>query len=251
MKKNNEGGSVILLGFFTVLFAVITIFIFASSAGYLFGSAKDLKSMLNKDGEPVKDEFVSLDVDLVFDWYAETEYKINGFIPAGTEKHCLVYMDDIGEQGAFISLTVKGKDDFKAIDKLISESEDYMNYLSDSKPDAVTFEGKISTIDPEVSQYYTEFRTLFTSYYSSYGWFPEFYQVTIDSTENKGAIWLRFGICLAITIFFAVAMVAAIKKKKEDKLQAAATANAMVGEGNDLVFGNLNSSEDNSNDTEV
>ena len=123
MKKNNEGGSVILLGFFTVLFAVITIFILVSSAGYLFGSAKDLKSMINNEGEPVKDEFVSLDVDLVFDWYAETEYKINGFIPAGTEKHCLVYMDDIGEQGAFISLTVKGKDDFKAIDKLIKENK--------------------------------------------------------------------------------------------------------------------------------
>lgn len=251
MNKKNEGGSVVLFAIFMVLFAVLAVIMLVGNAGYLFGSAKDLDEMIETEGEPVKGEFVTLDVDLVFDWYAEMEYKINGIIPAGTERYCLVYMEDID---AFISLTVKGKDNYKIIDDIISDSERYMNDVYAELPEAVTFEGKLTAIDPEVKEYYDDLQYDFNLYYSAYGWTPEFYELTIDTTETKGSIWLIIGICAALAVFFGLAMGATIKKKKEEKLQAATVASAMVGEGNDLVFGNIHSSmeeEKKSDSTEI
>ena len=237
MKKNNNGGNKVLFAIFTVVFAVIAVVMFMSSKDYLFSEPTDFRAMLEEEGEPVTGERVSIDVDLVYDWYAEMEYKINGIIPAGTEKYCLVYMEDLD---AFVSLTVKGKDDYKVIDKLISDSDDYMNYETDELPKAVTFEGKLSTIDPEISQYYSEFRTQFINYYGSYGWIPEFYQVTIDTTETNGTILLLIGIMVLLAVFFGAAFVVTIKKEKNEKLQAAsAPAFAATPDVTDPVFGNM------------
>lgn len=249
MKNKNNGGSKVLFVIFIIIFSGLAIFMFVSNTGYLFGDAKDFKTMLEEEGEPVKGEFVTLDVDLVYDWYAEMEYKINGIIPAGTERYCLVYMEDID---AFISLTVKGKDNYKAIDKLISESSKYMNYETDDLPKAVTFEGKISTLEPDISNIYSQAKSIIIS--GSGGWVPEFYHVTIDTTENKGSILLIVGILLLIDIFFIAALVAAIKKEKEEKLQAAtAQTYAANADGADPVFGNMynaTSSQDTENNTQ-
>lgn len=236
MKKNNSGNKV-LFAIFAVVFAVVAVVMFVSNMDYLFSDPTDFEAMIEEEGEPVTGERVSIDVELVYDWYAEMEYKINGVIPAGTEKYCLVYLE---EQDAFVSLTVKGKEDCKAIDKLISESDDYMSSEAGSLPKSVTFEGKLTTIDPEISKFYTDFRTQFISYYGGYGWIPEFYQVTIDTTETNGTILLLIGIMLLLAVFFGAAFVAAVKNEKKEKLQAAAApAFAANTDGTDPVFGNM------------
>ncbi len=67
MKNKNNGGSKVLFVIFIIIFSGLAIFMFVSNTGYLFGDAKDFKTMLEEEGEPVKGEFVTLDVDLVYD----------------------------------------------------------------------------------------------------------------------------------------------------------------------------------------
>ncbi len=216
MENNKKSGSIAAPIILMVIFTIATIALIATNADLLFGEPTDFGTMIEEEGKPVKDEFVSLDVELVYDWYAEMEYKINGIIPAGTEKYCVVYLE---EYDAFVSLTVKGKDNYKKIDKLISESDDYMSGSTNDLPKSVTFEGKIKTIDHDVDSYYSEFESLFNSYYGIYGWTPEFYEVTIDSTDTKLSTWGYIGFCVLMVVFSTIALVVNVKKKKADKLQ--------------------------------
>ncbi|MBQ9610164.1 MAG: hypothetical protein IJV15_12070, partial [Lachnospiraceae bacterium] len=151
---NNQGGNkpaekkstivlrIIVCGLFAVLLVGFGIFNLIKHADYYFGSAKNIDDMLAA-GNVEKDEYVSIGVDAVFDWYAETTHKVNG-IPTGKEQHCIVWLSN----GDIISLTVKGKKNYNKIDEIIDATwaawDDETGMTGFHTP--VVFEGKITNI---------------------------------------------------------------------------------------------------------
>ncbi|MGN0152693.1 MAG: DUF6709 family protein [Wujia sp.] len=210
--SNGIGGSI----FGLILFLVLGIVLIISESKYLFSAPVDFNKEIADSGTPEKGTYVTVGVDAVVDWYAETEYKINGIIPAGKEQHCLLWLDD----GSFVSMTVKGKNIDK-VNKLIQETTYYLSGVSDDLPTKVVFEGKVTSIGSEVSQYYNE---VLDAYEISAADGLVIRYVTIDTTESKMRTWLMFGFCMLMAAVFVVTLVISVKNKKKAKQQQAAMA---------------------------
>lgn len=219
MKKEKTKGGYILQSVVSLLAALlIALLLFAAFSDdikYLFGKAKNLNSVL-AEGEPEKGEYVSVGVDAVVDWYAETNYKINGVIPAGSKWHCVVWLDD----ESFISLTVKGKKNKDIINGLINDTEKFLNYQTEALPSPVVFEGKITSIGSEVDEYYDEA----LRYYGITG--QEVHYLTIDTTYSKTSIIIYGIIFLAIIGMFIGMFIGGIKGAKRLKAAEGLAASA-------------------------
>ena len=216
-KKQNGGkgsvvGCVIGMIFFFLLGAVMLI----GESDYLFSEPQDLNEMVMAGDTPQKGEYVTVGVDAVVDWYAETEHRINGIIPIGKEQHCLVWLDD----ESFISMTVKGKNMDK-VDELIEETSDYLNGVSDTLPSKVVFSGRISAIDSDVSKYYDDVLDYY-GIYESDGLVVR--NITIDTTDTKLQTWLIFGFFMLLGVVFLVTLVITVKNKKKEKAAQAVLA---------------------------
>ena len=224
-KKQSVLGGVLTL----VISVLIGVFLISSEGDYMFGEAKDFYEMLEDEGEPVKGEYVTLNVDAVVDWYAETQHKINGIIPAGSEQHCLVWLDN----DAFISLTVKGKENIAKIDDLIDDTYAFLSYETDYLPSGVTFEGRLTNVGSEVSQYYNDVLRLW-EIDTTEG--MEIYYLTIDTTQTKGVLFIVLALVVVFALAGVVMIVTAVKSKKEAK--AFASQAPSTGVVND-PFGNM------------
>ena len=220
MAKNRGGKtkkqSVFAFAAALVLFTIAGVGLFVSEKDYLFGEAKDFYEMIEDDGGPVNGEHVKLEVDAVLDWYAETKHKISGFIPAGSEQHCVVWLDN----NALISMTVKGKKNIAKVDKIIDSTNDYLNYAGGYSDEAVyldeviEFEGEITNIGYEVSGYYNDaMEWLGVSADSDI----TVYRVTIDTTSTKGSIWLMIGACVLFDVVFVAMIISNSKANKKAK----------------------------------
>lgn len=240
-KKNANGnskGAIVAYILCIILFAGLAFVLLIGYSDYLFNGAKDFYEMVEDGHSPVTGEHVSISVDAVIDWYAETEHKINGFIPAGSEQHCVVWLDN----NAFISMTIKGKKNIAKVDEIIEATNAYLDYADGYGEEAylpkpVVFEGEITAIGSEVRKYYDEAMDIlgvsdaddFTVYY-----------LTIDTTSNKVRLWMMIGFFIAIDIVFIVMLVVTSKKNKMIKQAEAQLSNAPnQGMGMD-AFGNAN-----------
>lgn len=210
MKKEKTKGGYIAQSVISLIAAIlIAVLLFAACSDdikYLFGKAKNMNNMLAEGGLE-KGEYVSVGVDAVVDWYAETTYKINGVIPAGSKWHCLIWLDD----DSFISLTVKGKKNKDIINGLINDMEKYMNYQTEELPSPVVFEGKITSIGSEVDEYYDDA----IRYFGITG--NEVHYLTIDTTYSKTSIIIYGIIFLAIIGMFIGLFIGGIKGAKRLK----------------------------------
>lgn len=199
-----------------LLIALILFAAFSDDLKYLFGKAENMNTVL-AEGGPEKGQYVSVGVDAVVDWYAETTYKINGIIPAGSKWHCLIWLDD----DSFISLSVKGKKNKDIINKLINDTEKYMNYQADELPAPVVFEGKVTSIGSEVDKYYNDALRREQLYDR------EVHYLTIDTSYSKTSIIIYGIIFLAIIGGLICAFIGGIKGVKRlkaaEKLAASAT----------------------------
>lgn len=210
-KKQGNVGSIIACACGFLLFTVLLIFLLAENGSYLFGAEpEDFYDMVEDGDEPEEGEFVRIDVDAVVDWYAETEYRINGIIPAGKEQHCFLWLDN----DAFVSMTVKGKENIEKVDKLIEETQAVLNYESEQLPAKVTFVGRITSIDSEVSKYYSDAMDAW-GIYESDG--LTIYDVTIDTTDTKLSIWIFIGIAFVLDLVMVFTIISCIKKMKQAK----------------------------------
>lgn len=208
-KEKTKGGYVVqsvasLIA--AILIALLLFAAFSDDIKYLFGKAENMNNVL-AEGKPEKGEYVSVGVDAVVDWYAETTYKINGIIPAGSKWHCLIWLDD----ESFISLTVKGKKNKDIINGLINDTEKYLNYQTDELPLPVVFEGKITSIGSEVDEYYDDA----IRYYGLIG--EEVHYLTIDTSYSKTSIIIYGIIFLAMIGGFIAAFIGGIKGVKRLK----------------------------------
>ena len=201
-KKSSIVLRIIFCGLFAALLVGFGIFNLINHADYYFGSAKNIDEML-ASGNVEKDEYVSIGVDAVFDWYAETTHKING-IPAGKEQHCIVWLSN----GDIISLTVKGKKNYAKIDEIIDATwaamDDETGMTSLHTP--VVFEGKITNVGYEVKQYYDDYigKMEDADFFEWYG--TKYYELTIDTTDNKMStlMWYLGGLLIVVLMVWGV-----------------------------------------------
>ena len=213
-KKTKSGyiTSIILLGLVSLLIVGFGVINLIAHADYYFGKAKEINDMVADGGQPQKGEYVQVGVDICFDWYAETTHKVNG-IPTGKEKHCVIML----ENGDIMSLTVKGKKNYDKIDEIINATWDYMGDETGTKylHTPVIFEGKITNVGYEVSKYYKEYMSdLSDSFYNAWGYRPNYYELTIDTTDNKmSTLFWYIGGALLVALFI-FGMVSSIKSLK-------------------------------------
>ncbi len=207
---------------------------FSNGYKYLFNGATSYEDMIAEHGSLQKGEYVSVDANAVVDWYAETKYKINGIIPAGSKQHCLLWVDN----STFVSLTVKGSENKEKINRLIDQTYSYLNYETDELPETIRFEGEVTSIGSEVSKYYDE---ILSNWQISGDPDLKVYYLTIDTTSTKASIigYSVFG--LAMIIIFIVLFISNIKGFKNfGKVNAQpASGQGMAPMSGDNVFGNM------------
>ncbi len=208
-KKESNGIAASILCI--ILFLAAGIGLIVSESKYLFSAPRDMNDVVAA-GAPQKGEYVTVDVKSVIDWYAETQYKINGIIPAGKTRHCLVMLDD----GTIMSLTVKGKNVDKIDDVItVSWSTGFTN------TNAVPLSGQVTSIGSEVYKYFGE---ALSAYGISASDGYVIYELTIDTTKTKLKTWLYFAFCMALVAVFVFTLIANIKNKKKKEAAAAAAA---------------------------
>ena len=217
VKKRKSGLILsIVLIFFVILllvgFGVINLIVHAD---YYFGKVRAIEDMVADGGQPQKGEYVQVGVDVCFDWYAETTHKVNG-IPTGKEKHCIIML----ENGDIMSLTVKGKKNYNKIEEIIDATWDYMYDETGTKTlhTPVIFEGKITDVGSEVSKYYRDYMSdLSDGFYNAWGYRPNYYELTIDTTDNKMStlFWYIGGaLMVALFVFGAISCMKSLKAIK-------------------------------------
>lgn len=211
-KNNNKKSSPVGMLVLTIIFAIAFVLVLATNAGVLFGQPKDLYDVIEENGEPVKGEYVKLDMNATFGWYAEEEYKINGIIPAGKRYHYVARLDD----GSVISVTFRGNKMKDKFDKILSNTEAY--YMSGDAgllKDTVTVKGKLTTVAGEQGTYYSDF---LTGYYDG-----NIYRFSIDTT-SKGTMFIVVIILAAIEVGCIIGFMGALKNKKKENEAPVQTA---------------------------
>lgn len=246
-KKEKKGMGIAGSIFLLLLFAVMSVAYTISEKDYLFSSEPSDLTKLS-DGELKKGMYASVTIDnnnvSVIDWFAETKHYVNGIIPIGKERHCILFYSGPQGKPALISLTVKGKDNIEKIDKVIDYI--YDSTYSIAKPADLTFEGQISSMDSEISKYYREASGKFLDLAEEYGYGGDSYQVyelTLDASQTKLGAFGILGFCILMVIISIWFLVSAIKTKKAEKLAAmspAASYNAAAGTGMSEPYNGFN-----------
>lgn len=230
MAQTNTGKKSITGNIIWVVVTGIILLVYAiNNLPALLAKPKDINDVIAEEGTPEKGQYVTIGVDAVVDWYAETEYKINGVIPAGTKRHCIVWVNDT----TFISMTVKGDKNYDLIDDIIDETWDYLDGTTYALPTPKEFTGKITSISSDVSSYYSQGCSAY-GIYSSDG--LTILQVDIDTTNGKG---MGYTLLLIAVALFVGSIIFMIKDIKHNKKIDAMPAVSYSAPSNDPVFGNM------------
>lgn len=172
--------------------------IFLEKSDYILNGPKSLDEMIENYGSPINGEYVTVDVDAAIDWYAETQYKIfHGIIPAGKKRHAIIWL----KNDAMMGITVKGKKNIEKIDAIIDGTWQWCLGESGSLPTAVSVEGKLTYIGMKQSEYYSNEKEYVKDSLGEY----KFYELEIDTTDNKYSIILQ---CILLVVFGIVVIVA-------------------------------------------
>lgn len=173
---------------------------------YMKDGANSIEQELKDNyGSLEKESFVEIDLDKALDWYAKTQYKIKGIIPAGTKYHALIYVGD----NTVLSLTVNAKTKDK-LDSMINQTADYLTGKASNLPTSVKFVGKVGSVPPEVSRYYTQA-------ISTWGFSRTEYNIlnlTVDTTVTKASIIGYTIVGILIIILFVYGAVRSFNKAK-------------------------------------
>ncbi|MBE5953175.1 MAG: hypothetical protein E7257_03325 [Lachnospiraceae bacterium] len=227
--KEEKKASVAALVFGVIIVAGIIALYMGTHIDLMFHEPKDLMELIEEEGSPKKGEYVSVGIDAAVDCYAETKHRINGIIPAGTDMHYVLWLDD----GSFISIKVNGKKNIEKLDKIVNETQRYVNGNSDTLPAKYELSGVISTMDSEIEDYYRQDIRYWGIDESGY----PIYYVEIDETQSKLSAWLMMGFFALIEVICVIALIKAIQEKKQEKLAAKAAAmNAPITDENNNLY---------------
>jgi hypothetical protein len=218
-KNKNKNGGLIGGGVLIIIVGVLLMFlgvcVFIGDSDFILNGADDINTMI-EERRLNPGEFTSVRIDANFGAYAETRHMINGVIPAGTEQHYMVWLDD----GSLISVTVKGSSKYDKMDAIEDQTYEYIDdggTLSKS----VTYVGEISTVSGDLKKYYQEA----LDYLGADDTNVNIYYLDIDTTQTKESI---IGVCLLFLVM-GIAMVVGgiclIKSGKKRKAAATQIAN--------------------------
>lgn len=213
-KKTSVGGLIVLVVLFTIALGCLIVF----NAGLIFGQPKDLYDVIAEEGEPVKGEYVKLDANAFLCEYAETEYKINGIIPAGKIYHYVARLDD----GSVISVSFRSKSVKEKIDKIVNNtSAYYMTGDASLLTDSIVVKGKLETVAGDQGIYYSKALMGYSD--------GEMYRMSINTT-TKGTMLIVILIVAIIDVAFVLSLLKAIKEKKNPQPVAEAPVQPMDSE---------------------
>lgn len=175
------------------------------------------------------------------DWFAETTHYVNGIIPVGKNKHCIISFDD----GSLMALTVKGKKNISKIDKAIDYILDYSGTAS--MPEAFTLVGQVSVMEPEILGYFREGCGEYADLLKEYGYNKDVpvYELTLDASSTKLGGFALLGFCIFMVFLSGWLLSNSIKNKKAEK-QLGTGSNA----DNDMILAD-GFGADNVDDTTV
>lgn len=122
-----------------------------------FNGAKDFYDFYDKIGEvdnsiglnTLKNQYVTLEVDHIFEPYAEYYTTKNGIRQNGSEDYYYVFQL---EDDYYITVQVSASEK-EAYDKLCNQTYDYLDEKTDKLPDTIIFTGGFTTSDAELRQY--------------------------------------------------------------------------------------------------
>ncbi|MBE5932766.1 MAG: hypothetical protein E7263_05020 [Lachnospiraceae bacterium] len=224
-----ENKSLIFLVIGAIFFPILIVACFVTDKEFLFAKEPtDIFQLIEEEGEPTKNAYVSIDVDASLDWYAETKHTTNG-IPTGKEKHYLIWLDDT----SFISLTTSGKKNYEKLSDITTTTFEYLNGVAMYLPEPVKFEGQVKTMNSEIREYYED---------ALYDWGitvedgMTIYYVTIDSTSTPMKEWAGIIVMTIVEIIIIIFIAREVKSYKMMKAQAAAAkATALLYDNSDPV----------------
>ena len=204
-KANDKITGIICAVFFIFLAVMLCII----DKDVLADNATDLYDLIDDNAE-LKDQYVELYVDGVIGNYAETEHKINGIIPSGTDQHYLLWLDD----GTFISLTTRNKDLMSKLDAICDNTWDYIDYKTDVLDKSITIKGKIGSMDTEIKGFCNEWLDQLEVSHSDMRY------VSINADTSRGSVLGYVGICLLIAGVGVFVFINAVNKEKKEAYNA-------------------------------
>ena len=199
-KANDKITGIICAVFFIFLAVMLCII----DKDVLADNATDLYDLIDDNAE-LKDQYVELYVDGVIGNYAETEHKINGIIPSGTDQHYLLWLDD----GTFISLTTRNKDLMSKLDAICDNTWDYIDYKTDVLDKSITIKGKIGSMDTEIKGFCNEWLDQLEVSHSDMRY------VSINADTSRGSVLGYVGICLLLAGVGVFVFINAVNNEKK------------------------------------
>ena len=184
-----------------LLFIFMAFMCYITHKDVLADNATDLYDLIDNNKE-LKEQYVELYIDGVIGNYAETQHKINGFIPAGTEQHYLIWLED----GTFISVTAKNKDLLSQLDAISNDTWNYIEEKTDTLDKSIIVKGMLSPMNTEIQGYCNEWLDSLGISHSDMRY------VTINTGVTLSFVLGELGICLLFIAFSVFLIISPLKK---------------------------------------
>lgn len=203
------GAILLTIGAFMIL---VGAYLFIGERDYILNGARNINKMI-RDKSLKANEFTEITVDASFGVYAETEHTICGFIPAGKEKHYIIWRED----GSLISLAAKSKKTIEELEDIVEQTEAYVNGNSTDLSKSITLSGRVKILYGELRTQYDEALD-----YLGVDSGADVYIIDIDTTDNRVSLLCRYGLMIVIGLFLTVVAIFYLKKlkKKENNMEA-------------------------------
>ena len=208
---------IILAVVFTIVAAIDGIIV----GEYMFmGKTKSLNQIIADGATPEKGDYVTLHVRFVLGNFAETKHKINGFIPAGTDQHYAIVLDD----GSVMPIMVKSKSDIEKLEAMVTTTVQYLNgETTDIPMETLELQGCIESMDKEIEGFYKQALNQVDITDAN----VNIRYLTMDATQTRFSKFLIFGfLVLMVGLCIFLAIMSRKKMKELSKLQSIARENA-------------------------
>ena len=208
---------IILAAVFTIVAAIDGIIV----GEYMFmGKTKSLNQIIADGATPEKGDYVTLHVRFVLGNFAETKHKINGFIPAGTDQHYAIVLDD----GSVMPIMVKSKSDIEKLEAMVTTTVQYLNGETKDIPmETLELQGCIESMDKEIEGFYKQALNQVDITDAN----VNIRYLTMDATQTRFSKFLIFGfLVLMVGLCIFLAIMSRKKMKELSKLQSIARENA-------------------------
>ncbi len=190
-------------------FAICLIFCIINGS-YMFKGETVSLNWGNTEEAPVpqKGDHATFYARLVLGNYAETKHTINGFIPAGTEQHYIILLDDF----SVLSVTAKNSSVLEQLDRMTEATWNYSDtgdtsYLTES----IELTGSLKSMNSEIQGYYHTSLQKVGITEAEY----TIYNLTLDVTNTRFSYFVTAGLIFLVVVICVLIILSNRKKMKE------------------------------------